>query len=100
MVEFKDGFLIDSSTWDESIAKQVAEQEQIELSKIHWQIIYLLREFYNQTNHSPSMRALVNLCKEKLNINMNSQELYCLFPANPPLQAAKISGLPKPKHCL
>ena len=42
------GFLINLEDWNEDIAKVIAEQEEIELTERHWDVInYLRDEFIN-----------------------------------------------------
>ena len=42
------GFLVNLEDWNENIAKVIAEQEEIELTERHWDVInYLRDEFIN-----------------------------------------------------
>ncbi len=97
----KEGFLTNLELWNENIAKEIAQQDLIFLTEKHWEIIYLVREFYRTFQLSPSMRALVKhtercLGKEK----GNSLYLLHLFPSSPAKYACKIAGLPKPANCI
>lgn len=95
------GFLIDLSSWNEALAETIAMQDGIELSPAHWEIIYLLRDFYQQYEISPAMRILVKQTKAKLGEDKgNSHYLLKLFPGSPAKLASKIAGLPKPTNCL
>lgn len=97
----EEGFLLDLSCWDTAVAEKIAMQEGIELSPEHWEIIYLLREFYQQYEISPAMRILVKQTKAKLGEEKgNSHYLLSLFPGSPAKLASKIAGLPKPTNCL
>lgn len=97
----KDGYLIDISDWNEDIARQLAQQEQIELSEDHWEIIYLLREFYQEFQLSPAMRPLIKRTAQKLG-GEKGRSIYLLqlFPGSPAKIASKIAGLPRPTNCL
>ena len=71
------------------------------LSDSHWQIIDLLRDFFERTETSPSMRPLVKLVKEQLAEDCGSSVyLMGLFGGSPAKTAAKIAGLPRPTNCL
>lgn len=95
------GYLTDLSLWDEKLAEIFAAREQLELTAAHWEIIYLLRNFYQAYQRSPTMRVLTKLVNEQLGQDKaNSIYLFKLFPLGPVQQAAKIAGLPKPAHCL
>ena len=95
------GFLIDLSQWNELVAEVIAREENIALTDAHWEIIFLLRDFYQEYAISPAMRILVKTVGEKLGPD-KGQSLYLLtlFPGSPAKVAAKIAGLPKPTNCL
>lgn len=97
----KQGFLINLDDWNEAVAKEIAREEAITLSPEHWEIIYLLRDFYAEYSLSPAMRILVKTVKQKLGEDKgNSIYLLSLFPGSPAKTASKIAGLPKPTNCL
>ncbi len=101
----QEGFLLELSYWSEPLAQEIAEKENIFLTPAHWQIIYLLRKFYQDFERSPNMRALINFLKQELNTDEASQKansiyLLSLFPQSPAKIASKIAGLPKPENCL
>jgi len=97
----KQGFLVNLDDWNESIAEEIALEEGITLSSAHWEIIKLLRAFYQEYAISPAMRILVKTIKQQLGIDKgNSIYLMSLFPGSPAKIASKISGLPKPTNCL
>ena len=95
-----DGFLKDTSSWNEELADILAAHDDIKLSAEHWDIIYLLREFYEDHQVVPANRALVNLVKHKLDTEKGkSLYLMKLFGGSPAKLASKISGLPKSENC-
>jgi tRNA 2-thiouridine synthesizing protein E len=97
----KEGFLLDYTAWTEALADQLALAESITLTSEHWEVIKLLRGFYQEFDNSPAMRALVKYCKIKLGPEKgNSAYLLSLFPGSPAKIGSKIAGLPKPDNCL
>lgn len=97
----KQGYLLDSSQWNEQVAKLIAKVEEIELGEDHWQVINYVRKFYLEFNTSPSIRPLVKyLAKEWSAEKGTSIYLHLLFPEGPAKQATKIAGLPKPARCI
>ena len=97
----KEGYLVALSDWDEEVAAALASQEQIILSPAHWEVINLLRVFYNRHQMSPANRALVSLVRRDLGADKGkSIYLMKLFRGSPAKTASKISGLPKPENCL
>lgn len=97
----KDGFLVDHLQWDEDVAKQLAQNEDLELSRQHWELISIIRQFYAEFGISPAMRPLTKYIKLHLGADKaNSIYLMQLFPQSPAKYLAKIAGLPRPENCL
>jgi tRNA 2-thiouridine synthesizing protein E len=97
----KEGFLKNLSDWTPEAAHLLARGEGIKLTDEHWEIIKLLRDFYQQFEISPAMRILVKTTKETLGEEKgNSIHLMKLFPGSPAKLASKIAGLPKTTNCL
>ncbi len=96
----QDACLCNLEDWSPQVAQALAAREAIELTDAHWEILYLLQQFYQQFQLSPANRALVkyvaiNLGKEK----GNSLYLNGLFNGMPAKLAARLAGLPKPANC-
>lgn len=97
----KEGFLLDLNQWSESNANRLAAREGIALTDAHWEIVQLLREFYQRTETSPAMRPLVKLVRDAWGPERGSSVyLMTLFGGSPAMTAAKIAGLPRPTNCL
>jgi tRNA 2-thiouridine synthesizing protein E len=97
----KEGYLLELGDWNENVALALAEAEGIDLSPVHWELIWLVRTFYQKFEVSPAMRPLVKQVKEQLgNEKGNSLYLLELFPGSPAKLLAKIAGLPRPTNCL
>ena len=97
----KDGYLLNSQQWNKDVARSIAQLESIELTDAHWEVIYFVRDFYQEYNTSPAIRMLVKAMTEKLGEDKgNSRYLQRLFPEGPAKQATKLAGLPKPAKCL
>lgn len=97
----KDGFLVDHLNWNENIAAQLAANEGIELTPQHWELIHLIRKFYQEFDLSPAMRPLSKYIKQHLGAEKaGSIYLMQLFPQSPAIFLAKIAGLPRPENCL
>ena len=97
----KDGFLANLSDWNEDVAAILAKSENIELTEHHWEILWLLRRFYQEFELSPAMRPLSRYIREHLGSEKaGSIYLMTLFPGSPAKLAAKLAGLPRPENCL
>ena len=92
-----EGYLKDTTLWNEAMAAVIAEQEGISLSVEHWEVVRFVRDFYLEFNTSTAIRMLVKAMANKFGEEKgNSRYLYRLFPKGPAKQATKIAGLPKP----
>ncbi len=97
----KEGYLLNSAQWNEQIAQAIADDEDLDLSEDHWQVIRYVRNFYEEFNTSPSIRPLVKYLQQEWSKEKgNSIYLALLFPEGPAKQATKIAGLPKPARCI
>ena len=97
----KHGFLKDPQAWTRDLATVFAAEEGIALQDKHWEVIHLLREYFEEFDASPANRALVKYTKLKLGPSKGSSiYLMSLFPGSPARVGSRIAGLPKPKNCL
>lgn len=96
-----EGFLCDLQDWNPEVANYLAQQEGIALTDAHWELILLIRQFYQEFDLSPAMRPLVKYVSMHLGSEKGkSIYLLQLFPPSPAKIAAKLAGLPKPANCL
>lgn len=97
----KDGYLVELNDWSEAAAQALAQREGITLSPEHWEILLLVRSFYDEFQLSPANRPLIKFIAIKLGPEKgNSLHLNRLFNGAPAKLAAKLAGLPKPTNCL
>ena len=97
----EEGFIADISLWSKDLASLIAEEEDIEMSDDHWEVVNFLREYYQEYQIAPAVRVLTKAIKQTLGPEKgNAQYLYELFPYGPAKQACKIAGLPKPTGCV
>ena len=95
------GYLENRSDWNPAVAQALAQQEHLELSDAHWELIELIQRFYREFEHSPANRILIKYVKQHLGeAKGNSIYVMQLFPGTPAKRIAKIAGLPRPTHCL
>jgi tRNA 2-thiouridine synthesizing protein E len=97
----KEGYLKNLNDWSEVAAKEIAAAESIDLTDAHWEVITLLRDVYQEFQHSPITRVFVKLMGDRLGKDKGrSIYLMKLFPETPMRKACKIAGLPKPTNCM
>ncbi|MFT5321875.1 MAG: tRNA 2-thiouridine synthesizing protein E [Pseudohongiellaceae bacterium] len=96
----KDGYLKNLKDWSPAVADEIARRENISLTNQHWEVINLLRIFYDNHGLAPMMRVLVKQMKISHGEEKGSSiYLLSLFPEYPALIANKIAGLPRPTNC-
>lgn len=79
-----EGFLSSLDDWTPQIAEALAREEGITLSPAHWEVLNLLRAFYQEYDLSPAMRIFVKHCKENLGEEKGTSiYLLGLFPESP-----------------
>lgn len=95
------GHLRDWQQWTPEIARWLAQEEQLELTPAHWEILEFLRTHYAQFADAPPMRLLTKVVGARLGADKgNSRYLYRLFPDGPAKQGSRLAGLPKPVSCI
>ncbi|QFU01614.1 Sulfurtransferase TusE [Halomonas sp. THAF5a] len=94
-------YLVDMAQWSPEVAEALAQEEGIELTEEHWEVLHVLRDFYARYEMAPAMRPLVKAVGKVLGPEKGrSIHLMRLFPGSPAKVAARLAGLPKPTHCL
>lgn len=97
----EEGYLVNLADWDENVAAYLAQEEKVEMSQSHWEVVNFLREYYGEYQIAPAIRVLTKAVAKKLGPDKgNNKYLYELFPYGPAKQACKIAGLPKPTGCI
>jgi len=95
------GYLVNLEDWNEEVAKELAEQENITLEDKAWDIVnYLRDEYFNNNGNQPNERHMVKHFKKIWTDldKVDTKALYIHFPMGPAKQAGKIAGLPETKR--
>lgn len=97
-VEFNtNGRLKNLGDWTEDIAKVLAKQDGLTLTPAHWEIINLMREYYQSYNISPIKKLLKKMIKDRYGVDKTADNyLDSLFPNGVLTQGSKVAGLPLP----
>jgi len=92
-----EGYLLDPSQWTEQLAKEIAEEENIDLEDDHWHIITFIRDYYEQHQTVAETRTLLKHLKTTLKPDQSTRRyVHSLFPYGYGQQACKIAGMRKP----
>lgn len=91
------GRLKNLDDWSKNVAEWLAEKDGITLTEAHWEIIHIMREYYQTYNIPPILKLLKREIQEKLGAHKaENTYLETLFPNGVINQGTKIAGLPVP----
>lgn len=89
------GYLENLNDWNEDVCKVLAEEEGIELTQKHLDVIEFLRdEYINNAENQPMERAITKHMSGVWGEKLKGKDLYVLFPRAPSKQGLKVAGLP------
>ena len=94
-----EGYLVYPEEWNEDVAKELASEENLELTDEYWQILNFMRSYYAEHSVIPDVRHVI---KELVNVSGLSkkegkQKIFELFPYGYVKQACKIAGMKRPR---
>ncbi|MEO5342128.1 MAG: TusE/DsrC/DsvC family sulfur relay protein [Gammaproteobacteria bacterium SHHR-1] len=94
-----EGYLLNPDDWDEDMAKELAQEEGIELNPTHWQILRFIREYFSEHRIVPDVRHVDDYLASQQDMDKKDAKkiLFDLFPYGYVKQACKISGMRKPR---
>jgi len=92
-----DGRLASLSEWNKSVAQTLATRDGITLGDRHWQVIDVMREYYQAFNVPPIKKLLLRELKKRHQVAVfDDATLQGLFPGGVLVQGSKIAGVPVP----
>ncbi len=89
----EEGYLKDASVWNKEIAKAIAQEEGIELTDKHFEVLEFIR---NKVAEGGSL-TIRGIGKSGV---VDAKTFYQLFPGAPLKKATKIAGVAKPVSCM
>lgn len=89
-----EGYMMDAKAWTPAIAEAIAARDGLAMIPRHWVVINFDRKVFEASGEAPTLRRIT---KET---DVNTKEIYQLFPGGPGKVAAKIAGLKKPTGCI
>ena len=96
-----EGHLLDYREWDDAVAQQLADSLDLQLSAWHFQVLYAVRQFYNQFGHSPATRPLIKYLQKTLDPQIDNAMLQQRFHTGLVARhLSRLAGIPKPANCL
>jgi tRNA 2-thiouridine synthesizing protein E len=96
------GFLTNPDDWSEEFAEALAQRDGIRLYVDHWELIWYFRDYYRETQSTPTMRKIVLTLGKHRGLRFRDKKayekhIYSLFPTDPIHELCKLAGLPMPQ---
>jgi TusE/DsrC/DsvC family sulfur relay protein len=94
-----EGYIVNPEDWNKDLARQLAAEENLELSEDYWLILEFMREYWLEHRVAPDVRHVVEyLVNEKGYEKKEAKKhLFDLFPYGYVKQACKIAGMQRPR---
>jgi len=97
-VQRSEGYLVNPDEWTEDIARDIADEEGVELGKETWMALRFIRSYYEEHGIIPDIRHLVTFIAASLHCDKKTAKkmVFDMFPYGYVQQACKIAGMQKP----
>jgi tRNA 2-thiouridine synthesizing protein E len=94
-----EGYLLDPEEWNESVARELAEEEGLKLDETYLTVLQFMRRYWAEHQVAPDVRHVVDyLVKEEgFEKKKAKSHLFKMFPYGYVKQACKIAGMLKPR---
>ncbi|MGO9390377.1 TusE/DsrC/DsvC family sulfur relay protein [Rhodoblastus sp.] len=90
-----EGYLTDPGAWTEDWAREIAREQQIEMTEEHWDVLHFMRAYFEERQVPPDARFVMRHLSQTRGADRN--RLFELFPHGYVGQACKIAGMRKPR---
>ncbi|MDH5354657.1 MAG: TusE/DsrC/DsvC family sulfur relay protein [Gammaproteobacteria bacterium] len=81
--------------WSPELARQIAEEDGLELTDDHWQVIRALQEYYDKVEY-PKLRQVKDALDEMFHSKGGIKYLHQVIPTGPIAGGCKLAGLEVP----
>lgn len=91
-----EGYLVEPEDWNEDVARLLAQDEHIELSDDHWDVLHFMRAYYEEHQIAADARFAIKHLAERYGRDAQKR-LFILFPYGYVKQACKLAGMRRPR---
>jgi len=91
-----EGYLVEPSEWNESVALELAKRAGITLEEDHWDVIRFMRSYYEDRQIAVDARHVIKHLSKQFGGEARNR-LFELFPYGYVAQACKIAGMKRPR---
>ncbi len=76
-----EGYLVDPLDWNEGVASQLAQQENIAMTPDHWRVMAFMRDYYDEHQVAADARFTIKFIANDLGYGAKAKgRLFELFP--------------------
>lgn len=88
----------DLEEWSRERSEAIAEEERVDMTEAHWQVITFLRRRYLEEGLAENARELADELDKEFSGQGGRRYLRKLFPEGPVTQGSRIACLPIPPY--
>ena len=88
-----EGYLVNKEEWSKELAAELAKEDGIELTDLHYEVL----EYLRKEQAAGSTLTIRRVGKSGI---VDIKGLYQLFPGGPLKLSSKYAGIPKPASCV
>jgi tRNA 2-thiouridine synthesizing protein E len=94
-----EGYIVNPEDWNQDLARQLAAEENLELSEDYWLILEFMRKYWLEHRVTPDVRHVVEYLVDERGYKKKEakKHLFDLFPYGYVKQACKIAGMQRPR---
>lgn len=94
-----EGYVVDPTDWNETLAAELAAEEGLELNEAYWAVLRFMRAYWQLHKIAPDIRHVMKFLVEEHGVDKRQakQHLFQLFPYGYVKQACKIAGMQRPR---
>ena len=94
-----EGYIVDPEDWTLELARQLAAEENLELTEDYWRILNFMRAYWLEHRVAPDVRHVVEYLVNEHGYEKREakKHLFELFPYGYVKQACKIAGMQRPR---
>ena len=94
-----EGYIVDPTDWNETLAQVLAAEEGLELTDAYWPILRFMRDYWQLHKIAPDIRHVMKFVVDERGVDKKQakQDLFKLFPYGYVKQACKIAGMQRPR---
>jgi TusE/DsrC/DsvC family sulfur relay protein len=94
-----EGYLKNPEDWSKEVAVYLSERDNVTLTDSHWEVIAVVRQYFQAYGITPNLRTLQKLLKTQF----GEEEVRVLDQfdyGDAAKQAARYAGTPRPTGCI